>query len=72
MNNSLSNAQRRCPTAGWQIFLLVRVGIAGTGSIIGQSVVNYSPTNEIFRNPERSFYTQFTGYSQNTQGYKQR
>jgi hypothetical protein len=48
---------------------LVLVGIAGTGSIIGQSVVNYSPTDEIFRNPERGFYTQFTGYSKNTQGF---
>ncbi|MCB0760226.1 MAG: DUF4832 domain-containing protein [Flavobacteriales bacterium] len=38
-------------------------------SLHAQTTVSYSPTGEDFPNPERGFYTQITGYTQNTQGW---
>ena len=38
-------------------------------SLPAQHTVTYHASSEIFRNPERGFYTQFTGYSKNSQGF---
>ncbi len=36
---------------------------------VGQTTINYVPSAEDIANPERGFYTQITGYSNNTQGW---